>query len=69
MNDATGFVPPNLDAALSMIRDYARRKRLTPSELCETFSAGIVARHRADGTNLGHREQETATTANTIQQL
>jgi hypothetical protein len=35
--------PPDIESALLRIRQYAREHDLTPDEVCDYFSTGIVA--------------------------
>lgn len=41
------FDPPSMDEAMSMLADYARQNNLTPSELLDLLSAGVVAQRAA----------------------
>lgn len=41
MNDC--FEPPTIESAVAQIAQYAREHELTPSAVCDMFSAGLCA--------------------------
>lgn len=55
MNDVVqGSNEPSLDWALSRIRHYAEEHKLTPGEVCDTFTLGIGAKARGEKVYPGH---------------
>lgn len=56
------FSPPNMEAAMAMIADYARINRLSPAALIDIFNTGIAVREIAMGT-VGDSKPGTKDTA------
>lgn len=50
-DDVDPFSPPNMQAAMAMIADYANINKLSPAELIDIFNTGIAVRQIALGAN------------------